>query len=352
MQKPTSTASTLIIVVASIVLSTALYQTSFSTTQSPHHPQSSKHRLIFEAWANKHSKVYSTPQEKLYRFQVFLNNMHHIDRHNQQPSSHSLSINKFSDLTDQEFSTRYLGFSPDALPSAHTQEDPLDTTNLAQRPSSIDWREVDKVSPVRHSMNCLDPSYAAAAVDAVESVIAIKHDKPVVQLSVQEIIDCSTPFHNNGCKMGWYRYAWDYIKVHGITTEAEYPFEDKASECKSRSGKRGRFIRGYKTVKRYNPNDFLNVLAQQPVVVGINGNQFRHYESGVFQGYCSDELNYQMRVVGYGIVRNLGYFILKNNWGTDWGEQGYMRLYRKIEGVPGEAGHCGIYKSAAIPIAF
>lgn len=69
---------------------------------------------------------------------------------------------------------------------------------------------------------------------------------------------------------------------------------------------------------------------------------------GVFTGDCTTELNHGVAVVGYGTtVDGTKYWIVKNSWGPEWGEGGYIRMER---GVSAKEGLCGIAMEASYPL--
>ncbi|EMS65353.1 Ananain [Triticum urartu] len=85
-----------------------------------------------------------------------------------------------------------------------------------------------------------------------------------------------------------------------------------------------------------------------PVAVGVEASDpdFRHYMSGVYSGSssCGQRLNHAVTVVGYGADGSgQEYWVVKNQWGTGWGEAGYMRLSR------GNGANCGIATYAYYP---
>ncbi|GJN36349.1 hypothetical protein PR202_gb25198 [Eleusine coracana subsp. coracana] len=67
---------------------------------------------LFEEWVSKYRKAYASFEEKLHRFEVFKDNLKHIDEINKQVTSYWLGLNAFADLTHDEFKTSYLGLHP------------------------------------------------------------------------------------------------------------------------------------------------------------------------------------------------------------------------------------------------
>lgn len=87
----------------------------------------------------------------------------------------------------------------------------------------------------------------------------------------------------------------------------------------------------------------------QPVSVAIDagGYDFQFYSGGVFSGNCGKQLNHGVAIVGYGEASNKTYWLVKNSWGTDWGESGYIRMKRDSTD---KRGTCGIAMMASYPI--
>ena len=81
----------------------------------------------------------------------------------------------------------------------------------------------------------------------------------------------------------------------------------------------------------------------------IAANAIQFYKSGVFSTkLCGTGLNHGVAVVGYGHDATVGkdYWIVRNSWGTSYGESGYIRMDRDIQH---RTGICGICMAASYP---
>ncbi|CDO96765.1 unnamed protein product [Coffea canephora] len=223
---------------------------------------------------------------------------------------------------------------------------PLMYENVTSVPPSIDWRKKGAVTPIRDS-TC-GKSWTIPAVDAVEGLTKIKTGK-LYTLSVQEILDCDGGGHN-GCEGGFTDDAFQFIKQHGLTTESNYPSKGNVGTCDTKKEDEPvAKISGYENVPVDNENALMQAVANQPVavIVDASGMDFQFYSSGVFTGDCGTALDHGVTLVGYGTSNGkLKYWLIKNSWGVDWGEDGYMRMQRDIAA---KEGLCGIAMEAKYP---
>lgn len=196
---------------------------------SPEH-LSSVDKLIelFELWMSKHGKTYENIQEKLHRFEVFKDNLKHIDNRNKEvTTTYWLGLNEFADLSHEEFKGKYLGLNPEFL----RRETSGDFTyrDVMDLPKSVDWREKGAVTPVKNQRSC-GSCWAFSAVAAVEGINQIATGN-LTSLSEQELIDCDTAF-NNGCNGGLMDYAFEFIvKNGGLHKEKDYPYLMEQGTC-------------------------------------------------------------------------------------------------------------------------
>jgi len=147
-----------------------------------------------------------------------------------------------------------------------------------------------------------------------------------------------------------YAFEW-IISNKGITTETSYPYKAVDGTCK-KGMTAAATLSGYKDVKANNNAAFRAAIAIGPLSVAIEADQsaFQFYSSGVFTGTCGKSLDHGVLVVGYGTDSKAGdYYIVKNSWGTTWGESGYMRMTDKAT-LNGGAGECGILSEPSYPV--
>lgn len=199
--------------------------------------------------------------------------------------------------------------------------------------------------------------WAFSAVAAIEALNQIKTGK-LVSLSEQQLVDCDTVL-DAGCEGGLLDTAFEYITTHGgLNTEANYPYTATDNTCNAkRAAVNYVSIHGYEDVTPNNENALLGAVLHQPVSVGIEGGgfDFQFYGGGVFKGECGFELDHAVTIIGFGVEEKDGngngngdeYWLVKNSWGTQWGEKGFMRIKR---GGGAKQGLCGIAMKPSYPI--
>ncbi|XP_031628230.1 cathepsin L1-like [Contarinia nasturtii] len=312
----------------------------------------------FEAFVQKewtkfksqHSKEYKTKTEEQRRISIFKKNVEKIHKHNQAYENgdiaYKLGINKFTDLEHSEFKMmKKIHFQRTKSPEKIVNDlpanfiEPVDITI----PSSINWREKGAVTNIKDQEDC-GSCYAFAAIGALEGQYFLKTGQ-LVSLSEQNIVDCS---FNDACDGGLAYQAFQYIKENGgIDTEAFYPYTAEEGDCKYNPLNSSATVDGYVKIPEGDERKLAEAIATiGPIAVDIDASDptFQHYEGGIYQPkYCdtSDEyLHHAVLVIGY----DQDSYLVKNSWGTTWGENGYFRIARNKEN------QCGIATSAVYPI--
>lgn len=182
----------------------------------------------------------------------------------------------------------------------------------------------------------------------MEGITQIKTGK-LVSLSEKQLVDCDVNDGNQGCRGGLMTLAFQYIRRNGgLTTEANYPYKDEDGTCDAgKSSEPAATIAGYKNVAVNCEPALQAAVADQPVSVAIDagGLPFQLYSNGVFTGECGTALNHGVAAVGYGREDGSNYWLVKNSWGDDWGEDGYIKIKRGVN----KEGLCGIAMQASYP---
>lgn len=181
-----------------------------------------------------------------------------------------------------------------------------------------DWRKAGKVTPVRNQGAC-GSCWAFATLGAFEGSYAIRN-KSLVDSSEQDILNCSG---KGTCKGGW--WAFDYVVGTGVASEAGYPYTHTDSPCKKNTGHPFRGIAwGYVGSSNKVPSvsQLKSALCTYgPLTVAVRVTTgFQAYTGGVFSEKDTGSINHGVTMVGWDDSK--GAWLIKNSWGTGWGETG------------------------------
>jgi len=310
-----------------------------------------KLKQAWSEWKQTYGKVYANEMEEIYRLDIFSKNLHYIEKHNRGNHTFTLAMNQFGDQTAKEFAAKMNHVEYDATTTIRNttgikihSHDPKVTL-----PASIDWRSYGAVSFVKNQGSC-GACYSFSATGALEGAWALSGNG-LPNLSEQQIIDCSGGYGNIGCAGGLPDLAFEYlIAFGGSQTAASYNYEGAQGPCRSSSGQLGAYITSYVDVQSQNEAALQNAIAYNgPISIAIDASHssFQFYSTGVYyEPACSPTaLDHGVLVVGYGTTSGYQYYIVKNSWGTAWGEAGYILMTRNNNN------NCGIATLAAYPIA-
>ena len=295
-----------------------------------------------------------------WRNNVGLNTRHNIynkrgveiDRHNRNNmgSGYRKAENKFTDMTkmERQLNTGLANVTSSVHKRSLGRKSRLQLREVA--PEAFDHRTEGHVSPVTNQGMC-GSCWAFAAVYALEGALSMASEEKVKQLSVQEMLSCTFEDDEarNGCRGGWYMDGWEYVKEHGRLAEAASdPYRGLDTHCDPDISRKPNALTGYTVVdwERVPEGDdaaLAQFSAKHVISVGVDSTNLFEYSEGVFRDEeCAvpGDVDHAVTVVGY----TTQVWIVKNSWGDEWGEEGYVMITRELKS------HCGIADYAYFPI--
>lgn len=309
----------------------------------------------FEQYAVEHNKTYGSA-EVAARRAAFSANLDKILAHNAKASAtFKMGVNHYADMTSEEFKAYYRGYSGNSRGqlTEGAQEPDFVAFPVEALPDAVDWRKQNKVTPVKNQGGC-GSCWAFSATETLESHIAIAHDK-LFELSTQQITMC-TPNPQQcggtgGCEGATQWLGFNYTQHSpGVTTELHYRYTGSDSECRMNKIKPVVGIKGYVRLPTNNYTMLMNAVAIiGPISVSGAAEPWQLYEEGVFNEECGFDVDHGIQAVGYGTDPDSGltYWLIRNSWGREWGEAGYIRLQRtglkhecEMDTTPDDGGGC------------
>ncbi|XP_042147884.1 procathepsin L-like [Ixodes scapularis] len=306
----------------------------------------------WETFKANYGKSYSSEAEEQFRMTVYMNNKLKVAKHNEQYAegkvSFQLAMNKFSDLLHEEFVRSRNGFRRiRPVKQASTYMEPANIGDVCF-PQTVDWRKKGAVTPVKNQEQC-GSCWAFSATGSLEGQHFLRTGK-LVPLSEQNLVDCSDDFGNLGCSGGVMDDAFRYIKANGgIDTEKSYPYTGEDGQCVFDKSNVGATDTGFVDVQTGDETQLMKAVASVgPISVAIDASHlsFQFYAQGVYdEPECSSErFDHGVLAVGYGNLGGKDYWLVKNSWGADWGQEGYILMSRN------KKNQCGIASNASYPL--
>lgn len=334
---------------------------------------------LWNSFKINHRKNYKSQNEEDKKREIWRRKVLLIKKHNLRQKlgleTYSLAENSFVDYDESELNQKF-GYNPKSYnPNLHSNSNrkvrqsnnrtiPFSVafyvrpTNVVL-PTSYDARNVtlnnkrvSLVTAVKNQLRC-GSCWAFAGVDSISAQYMIKYGL-LLNLSVQELTDCSTSWGNNGCVGGSmqnvYTYSWS---LNGLLNETQYPYKANNGTCLANAASKPRFAAtaGFVSIQ----NNMINIQAalvnQGPLAIGINAGlaTFTTYSTGVYSDLnCNPNIqNHAVLLIGYGtdIVNGVSvpYWLIKNSWGVGWGINGFAKILRTNGNL------CGIMSNVMYP---
>lgn len=186
---------------------------------------------------------------------------------------------------------------------------------------AFDWRKLGKVTPVRDQDGC-GSCWAFASMGAYEGSDLVRNNQKI-DASEQQVLNCSGA---GSCGGGWHAGVFDYLIKTGTATEASYPYTANDRPCNTSVATPYRAVAwGYVKPDGGIPSvaEMKDALCKYgPLTVAVLATPlFQAYTGGVFnEGDNSHGINHDVTLIGWD--DNKGAWLIKNSWGTNWGETG------------------------------
>jgi len=303
---------------------------------------------MFEHFKQKYSKTYADEERRFENFKesiaaaTELNDKEGVDCAWSRSSNALLSstgascpygITPFSDMQKEEFKAKMLGYTPSnkTNPGLRTMA-PSEYAN-GWAVSKKDWRADGKVTPMKDQNPC-GVCWAFSAASTVESAYAIKYGVKPPILSPEQIVECDgTHDCNDQTSGGNYEQAWQYLQQHGgLATESDYPTtccnearSPKIGTCKKKTAK----VKVTGVSDGPTSEDALAsaVASQGPFSIAVAAESWQHWTGGTkIMTQCGGSVDHAVSIVGFDKTGSTPYWIVRNQWGTDWGHDGYIYL--------------------------
>ncbi|XP_042032461.1 cysteine protease XCP1-like [Salvia splendens] len=192
----------------------------------------------------QHGFSYENEKVKQTRFQIFKDNVQHIERHNQEGNhTYKLGINKFADLTNEEFLAKYARSCMPSFKVRLSNQSTYEYKDMKDVPPSLDWRDHNAVTAVGDQGSC----------------------GRLIQLSEKRILDCN--YYHEDCNGGRMDHAVEFVRKNGgLSSDIDYPYTGNQGACaNNKPSSLSSVITGFSCIPNYNEAALLAAVANQPV---------------------------------------------------------------------------------------
>ncbi len=281
-------------------------------------------KYMWESFKREHNHNFSTMEEETRRFGHFLENLKMADNRNEAERKNGGTavhgITKFFHLSQVEFESSIL--TSDVTMRTTTRK--VDTTERKVNTEAglVDWTGI-YTTPVKNQGYC-GSCWAFSATEQIESDSMRTLGTSYI-LSPEQITQCATKAY--GCNGGWTEVAYAYVKnAGGIVQESSYPYTSyygKTGTCNVDLSQAVIKVNGFTTVSGES-NMAAYVQTTGPLSVCLDASSWNSYTGGIMS-VCGQSVDHCVQAVGVDASSG-GYWVVRNSWGPDWGESGYIRL--------------------------
>jgi KDEL-tailed cysteine endopeptidase len=319
---------------------------------------------LFKIWHLLYQKEYTfDSDEAKKKFKIFKENLARIKETNAKNLPYKVGLNQFSDLSNEEFRMRYANLRPSekSLDDEYNQMKKDNFFLNEDDDDDLTKRNLQSYLPIDYSkwygyardQGSCGSCWAYTTSAAIEGGTSKKLNRVIPYLSNQQQVDCST--NNSGCQGGSLRQGMNYALSYGLEYDSDYPYIGYQGTCKYSSTKFLTRITSWDYCANYSAyttryctfDKVYNFLKVGPLSTSTDGGtwDFQNYSSGILTASCS-QVNHAVTLVGYGVsTTGIKYWLIRNSWGSYWGENGYIR----IQVNPSNKNSCFIEYEVVLP---
>ena len=276
---------------------------------------------LFEEFKVRYNRHYETNDEESLRYIYFRDFLRVIDERNGNDTFAVHGITKFADFTSDEFKQVSLGYKPKTNSNANSKN--IQLNKYTGNETYINWADV-YTTAVKDQGYC-GSCWAFSATEQIESdAIRLGLLTTSDALSPEQIVQCDSV--DDGCDGGNTETAFDYVKnAGGLETDEVYPYTsyyDVTGSCTSNSADYVVTVDDYYSLSDED-SMISHIFSTGPISVCLDASSWSSYVSGIITT-CGMDVDHCVQAVG--INMDEGYWIVRNSWGTEWGNEGYIWL--------------------------
>ena len=274
---------------------------------------------LFDNFKKTYNKTYATIEEATLRYNNFRSFLLTVDERNGNDTHALHGVTKFADLSPDEFRTNYLGYKP----PTNSNKMIIELEPYSGNESVINWADI-YTTAVKDQGYC-GSCWAFSATEQIESdSIRLGLLTTSDTLSTEQIVQCDTV--DDGCGGGNTETAFEYVRsAGGIESDSDYPYTsyyDYTGSCSSNSLKYKVTVDEYYSLSG-EESMITHIFSSGPISVCLDASSWSSYVSGVITT-CGMEVDHCVQAVGVNLDE--WYWVVRNSWGTEWGNEGYIWL--------------------------
>eukprot|EP00727_Mastigamoeba_balamuthi_P009603 m51a1_g5265 putative cysteine proteinase rd19a (341) ;mRNA; r:121031-122363 len=288
-------------------------------------------RCQFENFKREYGRVYKTAHEEAERFAIFSAKLDKIATLNAEMPSATFGINQFSDMSSGEFAIKYLNHRVGEMFNA-VETEPAPEVPELKRASIPDSYRSPYTTPVQNQGGC-GSCWAFASMGVVEAAWK-KATGATEHFAPQMLVDCRL---GGSCNGGYPATALNYLTKYsknggGAMRESDYPYTARDGQCRYSASRAVGKISSFFSVAFNEAKGGVDasLIKYGPLAICLDASTLDSYQGGIVpdSNGCRQGVNHAVLLTGWGTQNGQKYWIVKNSWGTGWGEQGFFRIAR------------------------